>query len=89
MSDLELGGLGILFSRLNGESMYLDTTVSVEPSSLKLDSDYSLIYEYIIDDINCSCFEMPYCHGFCNNDHICNCLKSYWSVVARFEGRGR
>ena len=62
--------------------MYLDTTVSVEPSSLKLDSDYSLIYEYIIDDINCSCFEMPYCHGFCNNDHICNCLKSYWSVVA-------
>ena len=31
--------------------MYLDTTVSVEPSSLKLDSDYSLIYEYIIDDI--------------------------------------
>ena len=51
MSDLELGGLGILFSRLNGESMYLDTTVSVEPSSLKLDSDYSLIYEYIIDDI--------------------------------------
>ena len=51
MSDLLLGGLGILFSRLNGESMYLDTTVSVEPSSLKLDSDYSLIYEYIIDDI--------------------------------------
>ena len=32
--------------------------------------------------IYCSCFEMPYCHGFCNNDHICNCLKSYWSVVA-------
>ena len=51
MSDLVLGGLGILFSRLNGESMYLDTTVSVTPSSLKLDSDYSLIYEYIIDDI--------------------------------------
>ena len=51
MSDLQLGGLGVLFSRLNGEGMYLDTTVSVEPSSLKLDSDYSLIYEYIIDDI--------------------------------------
>ena len=53
MSDLQLGGLGILFSRLNGESMYLDASVSVEPSSLKLDSDYSLIYEYIIDDIYC------------------------------------
>ena len=50
MSDLQLGGLGVLFSRLNGEGMYLDTTVSVEPSSLKLDSDYSLIYEYMIDD---------------------------------------